>query len=162
MLVLLGIIQFGFIFNSYVTLSNAVREAAREGSVYQYDRTCTKAQNDMLRNEVIRTQLLASMNLLSTAPPWFATIAPTGSGCSLTGGWSSSVSGTATTYTNGDLTITYALPSGATDTDPRTGEQATVSAQYHQDLIIPLIANLLPRGADNRLGLTGQITVVLN
>jgi hypothetical protein len=38
----------------------------------------------------------------------------------------------------------------------------TVAAVYHQDLIIPLIASLLPRDADNRLGLTGEVTMVIN
>ena len=162
MLVLLGIIQFGFIFNTYVTLTNAAREADREGSIYAYDRTCSKAQNDMLRNEVIRASLLASMNLLSKASPQFTTNAPTGTGCSMTGGWTSSISGTTTTYTNGDLTITYAIPADVLDADPRVGEQVTVSATYHQDLIIPLVANLLPRDASNRIGLTGQVTMVIN
>lgn len=162
MLVLLGIIQFGFIFNAYVTLTNAAREAAREGSIYSHDRTCTKAQNDMLRNERIRTTLLSSMNLLSKVAPQFTTTAPTGTGCSVTGGWTSATSGTTTTYTNGDLAITYTVPSGVSDSDPRRDEQVTVAAVYHQDLIIPLIASLLPRDADNRLGLTGEVTMVIN
>src|SRR5687767_8057463 len=34
MLVLLGIIQFGLIFNSYVTMTNAAREGARTGTIY--------------------------------------------------------------------------------------------------------------------------------
>ncbi len=162
MLVLLGIIQFGFIFNSSVTLTNAAREGARAGTIYQFDRTCSKAQNDMLRNEVIRTSLITSMNLMGKTSPQFATTAPSGTGCSLTGGWTSATSGTTTTYHNGDLTVTYTVPSGVTDTDPRPNEQVLVSALYHQDLIIPLIANLLPRDANGRLGLTGQVTMVLN
>ncbi|MBF8291086.1 MAG: TadE-like protein, partial [Chloroflexi bacterium] len=44
-LILLGIIQFGFIFNAYITLTNATREAAREGSIYIFDRSLTTAQN---------------------------------------------------------------------------------------------------------------------
>ena len=30
-LIILGIVQFGFIFNAYVTMTNAAREAARDG-----------------------------------------------------------------------------------------------------------------------------------
>ena len=52
----------------------------------------------------------------------------------------------ATTFTNGDLVVTYAIPSGITDTDARIGEQITVRATYHQDLLIPLIGDLLPQG----------------
>jgi len=33
---------------------------------------------------------------------------------------------------------------------------------YHQDLIIPIIAQLLPKDANGRLGLTGEVTMVQN
>ncbi len=148
MLLLLGIVQFGFIFNTYVTLTNAAREAARAGSIVVYDRTLTKAQNDLVRNQAILTTLTSSMNLLSTTSPQF----------SYGGTWTQS----GLTYTNGDLTVTYGVPSGVTDTDPRTGERITVSAAYHQDPVIPLIANLLPRDAGGRLRLTGVVTMVIN
>jgi Flp pilus assembly protein TadG len=147
-LVLLGIIQFGFIFNTYVTMTNAARDAARLGTIYEYDRTQTKAVNDLLRNESIKTQLLASMNLLSKAAPQF-TVGST---------WSQSGS----TYTNGDLVITYAIPSGINDSQPRVGQQITVRATYHQDLVVPMVSALLPKDAGGRLGLTGEITMVLN
>jgi Flp pilus assembly protein TadG len=148
MLILLGIIQFGFIFNSYVTMTNAAREGAREGTIYVYDRTLTKVQNDTARHNAIKTAVIASMNLLGKTSPQFATGAT----------WTQSGS----TYTNGDLTITYALPASVTESDPRTGQQVTVKAVYHQDLIIPLIANLLPRDAGDRLQLTGEVTMVIN
>jgi Flp pilus assembly protein TadG len=151
-MLLLGIIQFGFIFNSYVTLTNAARDAAREGTIYVYDRTKTKDLNDAARNEQIRTSLLASMNLLSKTAPRFT------NGTTWT-----ATSGTNTkTYTNGDLRVVYTLPAGDTETDPRTGQQITVTASYHQDLIIPLIAELLPRDSGGRLVLTGEVTMVVN
>jgi len=151
-MLLLGIIQFGFIFNTYVTLTNATRDAAREGTVYVYDRTKTKDLNDLARNEEIRSTLLASMNLLSKTAPRFTT-----------GSTWTAATGTGTkTYTNGDLRITYTVPSGTTESDPRTGQQITVVASYHQDLIIPLIAELLPRDSGGRLVLTGEVTMVAN
>lgn len=148
MLLLLGIVQFGFIFNTYVTLTNAAREAARAGSIVVYDRTLSKAQNDLVRNQAILTTLTSSMNLLSTTSPQFST----------TSTWTQS----GLTFTNGDLTVTYAIPTGVTDSDPRTGERVTVSATYHQDLVIPLIANLLPRDTGGRLQLGGVVTMVIN
>jgi Flp pilus assembly protein TadG len=157
-LILLGIIQFGFIFNTYVTMTNAARDAARLGTVYVYDRRCSKDVNDFLRNEAIRTSLLTSMNNLSTASPRFTTTAPTGSACAWTGGWTSS----GTTFTNGDLAITYVLPSGIIDSETRTGQEVTVQAVYHQDLVVPLISNFLPKDAGGRLRLTGVVTMVLN
>ncbi len=160
LLILLGIIQFGFIFNTYVTMTNAAREGARTGTIYVYNRTCTKAQNDTLRNEAIKAAVTESMNYLSRTSPQFATTAATGSGCTTSGSWTITNGGL--TFTNGDLSITYALPSGVAESDPRTAQQVTVTAVYHQDLIVPLIANLLPRDAGGRLALSGQVTMVIN
>jgi Flp pilus assembly protein TadG len=148
LVLVLGIIQFGLIFNSYVTMTNAAREGARSGTIYVYDRTLTKAQNDAARNAVIRTQVLAAMNLQAKTAPQFA------------GGATWTQSGTA--FTNGDLSVTYAIPAGVTDSDPRTGQTITVRAVYHQDLIIPMIAAFLPLDAGGRLALTGEVTMVIN
>ncbi|OGN82346.1 MAG: hypothetical protein A2X23_05070 [Chloroflexi bacterium GWC2_73_18] len=148
LLLLLGIIQFGFIFNTSVTITNAVREGAREGTIYVYDQTRTKAQNDAARNDRIRTTVLASLNNLTKTAPQF----DPGSA------WSQSV----LVFSSGDLQVTYAVPSGVTDSDPRTGEQITVQLTYHQDLLIPFIASLLPKDANGRIGLSAQATMVIN
>lgn len=147
-LILLGIIQFGFIFNTYVTMTNASRDAARLGTIYEYDRTITKDQNDLARNESIKAAVTGSMNLLSKVSPQFATGST----------WTKS----GLVYTNGDLVITYVVPSGVTDSDSRVAEQLTVRATYHQDLIIPLIAALLPKDAGGRMQLVGEVTMVIN
>ncbi len=119
--ILLGIIQFGFIFNTYVTMTNAARDAARLGTVYVYDRRrVTKATNDLARNESIKTAGPHSMNMLAKTSPHFSTGAT----------WTQS----GQTYTNGDLVITYVLPTGVTSNDTRTGQEVTVQAVYHQDL----------------------------
>jgi Flp pilus assembly protein TadG len=146
--ILLAIIQFGFIFNAYVTITNATREGARNGTVYVYDAGMSKAQNDLARNEFIKTSLLASMNLLSKTSPNFAT----------GGTWTQS----GNTFTNGDLVVSYLLPGGTTDTDARVGYQITVRATYHQDLVIPLIPQFLPKDMNGRLGLTSEVTMVAN
>jgi Flp pilus assembly protein TadG len=138
--ILLAIIQFGFIFNAYVTITNAAREGARNGTIYIYEASLSKAQNDLARNESIRSSVISSTNF------------------STTGTWTQSGS----TYTNGDLVVSYVLPAGTPDTDARVGQQITVRAVYHQDLIIPIIAQLLPRDANGRLGLTGEVTMVQN
>jgi hypothetical protein len=67
-----------------------------------------------------------------------------------------------TTYANGDLVVTYALPAGVVESDPRTGQKITVRLTYHQDLIIPMIASLLPQDAGGRLALAGEVTMVVN
>jgi Flp pilus assembly protein TadG len=148
--IFLGIIQFGFIFNTYVTMTNAARDAARLGTIYIYTRESgeTKATNDLARNESIKSQILDSMNNLGKTSPYFATGAT----------WTQS----GDTYTNGDLTITYALPTGVTDSETRMGQQITVRATYHQDLIIPLISAFLPKDGNGRMTLTGDVTMVIN
>ncbi len=149
---LLGVIQFGFVFNSYVTVSTAAREAARTGTIYVYNRTLTKGMNDAARNDEIKDQLLASLNGLSKTSPNFA------NGDT----WTSSTSGTTTTYTNGDITITYEQPGTVTANDPRQGYRVTVRATYHQDLVVPLVNQLLPHDSGGRLELAGEVTMVIN
>ena len=148
MLILLGIIQFGFVFNSYVTITNATREGARVGTIYVYDASQSKTQNDLARNDAIKTTLIASMTLLGTTAPHFST-----SSIWTQGGL---------TFTNGDLIVTYALPAGVTDTDARIGQRVTVRANYHQDVMIPLVDNFLPKDSGGRLGLAGEVTMVVN
>lgn len=153
-LILLGIIQFGFIFNTYITMSNAARDAARLGTVYVYDRNLSKAANDLARNDTIKAQVMSSMNGLATTSPRFTT----------TGSWTQS----GLTFTNGDLVITYSIPNGVggdpvvTDSDPRTGQRIAVTATYHQDLVIPLISALLPKDAGGRMQMAGVVTMVIN
>jgi Flp pilus assembly protein TadG len=146
--IMLGIVQFGFIFNTYVTVTNATREAARTGTVYIYDASLSKAQNDLARNNAMKTSLLASMNILKKTAPQF------------TNGSTWTQSGL--TYTNGDIVVAYVLPTGVTDTDARVGQQVTVRVTYHQDLIVPFIPQFLPKDAGGRLGLQGEVTMVVN
>ncbi len=151
-LLLLGVVQFGFIFNTYVTLSTAAREAAREGSIYVYTTDVARGANDTKRNDLVKSTLLVTMNGLATTSPQFSTGT----------GWTSTSSGTTTTFTDGDLVIVYDLPAGVTDSDARVGYLMTVKATYHQDLVIPMIGALLPRDSNGRLGLGGEVTMVIN
>lgn len=146
--ILLGIIQFGFIFNAYVTMTNASREGARLGTIYVFEPGLSKSQNDLARNNKIKERVIGSMNLLTKTAPNFSTSTT----------WTQS----GTTFTNGDLVVEYSNPAAVPETDTRVGQQITVRALYHQDLIIPLIAQLLPRDANGRLGLTSETTMVVN
>jgi Flp pilus assembly protein TadG len=151
-LLLLGIVQFGFIFNTYVTVTSAAREAARTGSIYVYDRGLTQSANDAARNNTIKSQLLASLNGLGKTAPNFTNGST----------WTTATSGTTVTFTNGDIAITYELPASVTANDPRAGYRVTVRATYHQDLVIPLVSTFLPRDAGGRLPLAGEVTMVIN
>ena len=147
-IILLGIIQFGFVFSTYVTMTNAARDAARTGTIYTYDASLSKAQNDLARNESIRAAIKGSMNVLGKSAPYFSN--------------SSTWAQSGQTYTNGDLVITYAIPTGVLDTDSRIGQRVTISATYHQDLVVPLISAFLPKDGGGRLSLSGVVTMVVN
>ena len=154
LLVLLGVLQFGLIFNSYVTVSNAVREAAREGSIYRYsqavcngggggggngggNQSCRDA-NDAARMARMLTVFRSSLGMLSTAAPQF---------------------------TDADLTVTYEIPSGAVDADTRAGDRLVLRATYHQDLLVPFIAAFLPQetiSGRTTTPIRAQVTMVVN
>lgn len=146
LLLLLGAIQFGFIFNTHITVSNAAREGGREGATYIFDRQKTKASNDFARNEAIKVSVLRSLDLARKTNPQFSV-----------GSWTQLGS----TFTSGDLRITYTIPSGVTDSDARTAQLVSVRATYHQDLIFPLITALLSTDAGGRLSLGSEVTMVL-
>jgi hypothetical protein len=42
------------------------------------------------------------------------------------------------------------------------GQQITVRATYHQDLIVPIISAFLPKDANGRMTLIGEVTMVIN
>jgi Flp pilus assembly protein TadG len=149
---LLGIIQFGFIFQSYVTLSTAARESARDASIYVYDNTLTQSANDVARNNAARTAFLGAMNGMVKTSPNFST----------SSSWTTTTSGSTITATNGDLVITYTLPASVTDSDPRAGWRMTVKGTYHQDIIVPLIGTFLPKDGNGRLVLSTEVTMVVN
>lgn len=152
LLILLGIIQMGLVFNAQVTITNAAREGARTATIYVYDTGVGgKTQNDTARANATLVALKSSMGILSTSSPQLAT----------GGSWTSSGSAPNLTYTNGDVTVSYNLGS-ATDSDARAGQQVTVSLVYHEDLLIPMIANLLPRDAGGRLAQRATVTMVIN
>lgn len=160
LLLLVAIVQFAFIFYSYVTLSAAVREASREASIYVYriidpssGATLTQAQNDTRRNDLVRTTLTGAMNGLTIASPNFVT----------TGTWTT-VSSTATTivFRDGDVDVTYTLPSWVTNSDPRRGWRVAIKATYRQNLFVPFIPALLPQDAGGRLPLSAEMTMVIN
>jgi Flp pilus assembly protein TadG len=135
MLVLLGIIQMGLVLNAYVTLSNAAREGARTATVYLYDRNQGKAANDTARQTAARSAVDSSMGLLKKTAPQFG---------------------------SSDMVVTYSLPTGVIETDPRTGQYVKVRLTYHLDLVIPLISSVLPKDAGGRLPMVAEVTMVIN
>lgn len=139
-LVLAGIIQFGFLFAAYVGVSNSAREAARAGTIYQYDANEGQGQNDLLRCQAI---LAAAQQSLDVGVP-------------------GQFSGTCATVTGGgDLAIAY--PDSATCTgSSRTGCQLRVTLTYRQPVLVPLVGDLINPGGGNTIALRANVTMVLN
>ncbi len=149
---LMAIIQFAFIFQAWITLNSAVRDASRETALYVYDSDSTQAANDLARNNQGKTQLLSRLNGLAGSSPHFATGTT----------WTTSTVGTTITATNGDLAIVYELPTTTVDNDPRQGWRMTMRATYHLDVVVPIISSLIPRDSGGRVSIPAQVTVVLN
>ena len=148
LMLILGVIQFGLIFNSYVTMTNAAREGARSGTIYVYDRTLIEGperRRPQRRDPGVGARVDEPA---SKTGPQFA------------GG--STWTARRDTYTNGDIDDHLRDPGGVTESDARTGQTITVRATYHQDLIIPMISALLPQDANGRLALAGEVTMVIN
>lgn len=163
MLILMGILQFGLIFNAYVTLSNAVREGAREASFYVHDSGISAAANDTARLASLKSALIAARGALNMSPT-----ADTDN-FSHTASWSPTCGFSATspcTTTAGDISVTWTRPSGITENEPRRGYQMTVEAHYHQEVFIPLLDAFLPDDPDKGSGawfrLPARMTVVIN
>ncbi len=55
----------------------------------------------------------------------------------------------------------FAPPPPEGRSDPRTGQYAKVHGRYYLDLIVPLLADMLPL-VNGRLALDAEVTVVLN
>ncbi len=169
---LLGIIQFGFIFAAYLTLNNAVREGARWGSIYIYDNALNENLNDRARNEGIVDRLIQARGILSMAPRGSATsnfsTANTGNLTAASCPEQTPVPAFGFYYgaaANPDVTICYTVPSGISANQPRRGYYLDVQAWYHQLVFIPLLDQFLPndpvKGAQ-WIRLPARITVVVN
>ena len=143
-LILLGIIQFGFIFNTYMTMTNATREArARRDDLRLRPDAARRPRTTWPATSAIKTPLLSSMNLLSQDVAALHDGQRPGRRAALT-------------FTNGDLVVTYVVPAGITDTDSRVGQQVTVTRDLppgphrpaHREL--PAEGCRRPAGADRR------------
>ena len=140
LVILVGIIQSGFLFSGYIGISNAAREGARAGTIYEYDSTEGQGQNDLLRCQAI---LAAAQQAVDAGVPG----AFSGSCSTINGG--------------GDLVIAY--PDAATCTNSaRTGCQLRVTLMFHQPLLIPLVGTFFSTEGDNTIGLNADVTMVLN
>lgn len=166
LLIVVGIIQFGLLFGANVTLTNAVREGARAGTIYLYDRTHTKAWNDGQRCAAALTAATQAFGLLSSASPYFSATTTSGA-CTTT---------TGETQVNGDISVAYCDhmaaatspcpdandPTTTCTPDNREGCLMQVSLTYRSDIIVPFIGQLLSRDTNGRFVQRVTATMVVN
>ena len=136
-LILLGIIQFGFIFNTYVTMTNAAREAAR----HRDRSTSTTGPRRRTRTTSPGTSRSRPRSWLDE--PARQDRAPLRDRVDL------DPERPDRHERRPGRSPTCCRPASPT-ANARTGQQITVRATYHQDLIIPLISALLPKDAGGR------------
>ena len=150
LLIVVGIVQFGLMLNANVTLTNAAREGAREGSIHKYEKSAphTPATNDIARCNAIVAATKNALGMLTASSPNFVT----GASCT----------GSGNIFTNGDVRVEYVKPSAVPVNSARQGYQMTVTVTYRQDIIVPLIGDLLFRDAGGRFVHTAKVTMVVN
>lgn len=166
LLIVVAIVQFGLLFGANVTLTNAVREGARAGTIYLYDNTHTKAWNDAHRCGAAAQAATQAFGFLSTSSPHFTVSLPSGACPTPTGDG----------QTNGDLTISYCDHVSTPDapcpdpTDPdtvcvpdtREGCLVVLTLVYRSDIVVPLIGALLNTDANGRFVQSATATMVMN
>jgi hypothetical protein len=169
LLLIVGIVQFGLLFGANVTLTNAVREGARAGTIYVYDYSIsnnTRYKNDAMRCAAVVEATTDAFGMLSTSAPHFS--AP------LTGG--SCPTPTSDALTNGDVIVSYCdhvtTPDGdcpdTTDPDTSCGNDThegcllRVTLTYRSDIIVPFIGALLNTDSNGRFVHRVTATMVVN
>jgi Flp pilus assembly protein TadG len=166
LLVLVGIIQFGLLFNTSVTITNAAREGARAGTIYVYDRGHARAWNDAERCTAVMTAAKNAFGILNATSPNFS-VTTSGGVCSTS---------TGETQANGDLVISYCASMSTPDApcpdpldtsticsaDTRAGCLVRVQLTYRQDIIVPFLGAILSTDSNGRFVQTVRATMVVN
>ena len=166
LLILVGIVQFGLLFSTNVTVTNAAREGTRAGTIYVYDRDHTRSWNDARRCTAVLTAAKNAFGLQSSTAPYFS-VTTSGGICSTSTGESQA---------NGDLVIAYCShmatpssacpnaidPSTACTPDTREACLMRVSLTYRSDIVVPLIGPLLHLDSNGRFVQHVAVTMVIN
>lgn len=172
MYILMGIMQFGLVFASYLTINNAVREGARWGSISVFDTNAGATVNDETRQDGVRTRIIQGRGILNIPTTGSNNNFDSGDGNWTAGAASDCFTQTPTptiVWKDGDFTICYSIPTTVSANDARRGYYMEVTAWYHQEVFVPLLAIFLPDDTSKPSGqqadwlrLPGRVTVVIN
>jgi len=118
LLLLMGIIEFGFLFYAYVRVANAAREGARAGSLWLLDREVDKGYYSPILCDTVENAVLSEVGAIQE-------------------------SGTITITLEEGVVIC-----DDTSLAPEAGEPITVTATYNYPLpvvsALPIIGNIIP------------------
>jgi Flp pilus assembly protein TadG len=170
--VIVGVIQFGMLFNANVTITNAAREGARAATIYVYttDGGSTRTTNDVARCTAARTAATQAFGLLTPTSPNFTGSSSCSSGTDLNG------DGMQDRWVNGDVTVSLcARMATASASCPTSGDATSYCTHtepagclvrfeltYRSDIIVPLISAVLPTDGAGRLVQRAVATMVIN
>jgi len=167
LLIVVGIVQFGFLFGANVTLTNAAREAARAATIERFDVASSRSTNDINRCTAALDAAKQSFGLLEASSPHFVVSNPCPAGSDLNG------DGFHDRWVNGDMTVTLcASMSTPTSPCPTTGTYCVtddpvgclvqVTLTYRSDIVVPFMGALLPHDANGRFVQQAKTTMVVN
>jgi len=172
LLIVVAVIQFGLLFGTSVSLTNAAREGARAATIFVYDNGGTRANNDLDRCTDALSAARQAFGLMSDASPHFTapTPCPNGSAADLNS------DGFGDRWANGDLTVSIcramatpdsACPDAADSTSYCTRTDASgclvrFELIYRSDIIVPFIGALLATDANGRFVQRAVATMVIN
>ena len=143
---IMAIVQFAFVFQAWITLNSAVRDASREASLYVYDADSTQPANDLARNNQLED---AAARPAQRAD---GRLAPVRDGIDLD-------DRDGRDDDHGDERRPDDRVRAADDDRgqrPAPGLADDVRATYHQDLVVPIISSLIPKDAGGRLQRPGR------
>ncbi|MHB8990891.1 MAG: TadE family protein [Chloroflexota bacterium] len=112
---IMGCLELGMAFHSYVTLVSAAREGARAGAIYVYNSTQSQAINDQNRSTAIRGGVTSSLGILRNTPPNFDSAT--------------------------DVAIGYVHAAGTPSLDTRKGDLVTVEVTYRHELLSKVLSS---------------------
>jgi Flp pilus assembly protein TadG len=172
LMIVVGIVQFGFIFGANVSLTNATREAARAGTIHVYDGSKSTAQNGVDRCTAILGAATQSFGLLTASAPHFSTTSP----CSGAMAADLNADGFNDRWTNGDLVVSVCAEAATPTTPCPTSSDSSsyctqtdgsgclirVELSYRSDVIVPLLDAIIDGDGDGRILQRGSATMVIN
>ena len=170
LVIVAGIIQFGFLFAANVSLTNAAREAARAASIYRYVGDDTNAAHGVNRCTDAVEAATGAFGLLTAAAPHFSAGSPCPTGADLNG------DGMHDRWLNGDVEVSFcAGGTAAGSACPNAGDASTyctttngqgclvrVQLAYNQTILVPLLDAILDDDGNGLFRLTADAAMVMN